>query len=172
MKIVPIFAERLFAFHYEGEADNAYRKIVGLWDDIEYLYGFLKENKRDWPNGYDLEGLMDKINEDALWIDDTLNEIINSPDKTLEYFFKPLDNNEHQFKILSLQKGRQSYLKLYAIRIDQDTFVITGGAIKFHHLMKDRDHTRQELDKLNRAKEYLKEQGIFDEDSFYEFLNE
>jgi hypothetical protein len=52
--------------------------------------------------------------------------------------------------------------------------VITGGAIKMplHHLMKDRDHTRVELQKLKRAKSYLNENGVFDEDSFFEFLND
>lgn len=172
MKIVPIFAKRLFAFHYDGEADNAYSSILSLWDDIEYLYSFLKENVQDWPKGYDMEKLMDKIINDANLIDDTLYEIIRQPNKKLDHFFKTLDNNEYQFKILSLQKGRQSYLRLYAIRIDEDTFVITGGAIKFHHLMQDREHTKNELEKLNNAKYYLKTQGIFDDDSFFEFLNE
>lgn len=63
---------------------------------------------------------------------------------------------------------------MYAIKIDDDTFVITGGAIKLplHHLMNDREHTRVELQKLDSAKSYLDENDVFDEDSFFEFLNE
>ncbi|WP_430613208.1 hypothetical protein [Flavobacterium sp. JP2137] len=63
---------------------------------------------------------------------------------------------------------------MYAIKIDEDVFVITGGAIKLplQHLMEDRVHTKEELRKLECAKEYLKDNGIFDEDSFFEFLKE
>lgn len=171
MKIVNIFAHRLFSFQYD-ENENEYRKLLRLWDDIEYLYNFLKANENDWPLGYDIQSLATKIMDDAEFIDDTLLDIIESPDKKLEHFFKTLDNNEYQFKLLSLQKGRKSYLRLYAIRIDEDTFVITGGAIKFHHLMEDREHTRIELQKLNKAKDYLKNKQIFDEESFFEFLTE
>lgn len=65
-------------------------------------------------------------------------------------------------------------MRLYAIKIDEDTFVITGGAIKLplQHLMQDRAHTQLELSKLNKAKRYLEENGVNDNDSFYEFLNE
>lgn len=62
---------------------------------------------------------------------------------------------------------------MYAIKIDEDIFVITGGAIKLplQHMMQDREHTNVELQKIKRAQDYLKAQNIFDEDSFYEFLN-
>lgn len=75
---------------------------------------------------------------------------------------------------MSLQKGRRHCLRLYAIKIDDDTFIITGGAIKLplQHLMEDREHTLMELAKLKKAKYYLKENGVFDDESFYEFLNE
>ena len=61
---------------------------------------------------------------------------------------------------------------IVAIKIDNNCFVITGGAIKFHHLNKDRPHTQKEMQKINRCRDYLKDNGVFDADSFYEFLNE
>jgi hypothetical protein len=61
---------------------------------------------------------------------------------------------------------------LYAIRIDENCFVISGGAIKLTHLMKVRPHTQRELDKLDAAKSYLQKQGIFDEDSFFKKITE
>ena len=112
--------------------------------------------------------------EDAISIDEQLIRITETTNESLSPFFKPLHNQEYQVKILSLQKGRRYCLRLYAIKIDEDTFIITGGAIKLplHHLMKDREHTRIELQKLEKAKSYLKENGVFDEDSFFEFLKE
>lgn len=85
-------------------------------------------------------------------------------------FFRPLYNNEYQQKQLSLRKGRERLLRLYAIRIDVNCFVITGGAIKLTRSMQDRWHTKLELVKLERAKAFLTDNGIFDSDSYFEFL--
>ncbi|WP_286856444.1 MULTISPECIES: hypothetical protein [Sphingobacterium] len=172
MKIVNIFAYRLFAFHYEGELDNEYDRLMDLWYNAEYVYDFVKANKNDIPENKNVKKVSEQIMDDAILIDETLVEITKSDDRSLSQFFKPLHNQEYKVKVLSLQKGRESYLRIYAIRIDEDTFVITGGAIKLHHLMEDREHTREELSKLDSAKDYLESKGIFDEDSFFEFLNE
>ncbi|WP_223583089.1 hypothetical protein [Sphingobacterium sp. GVS05A] len=172
MKIVNIFAYRLFAFHYEKELDNEYDRLMDLWYNAEYIYDFVKTNKNDIPENKSVKKVSEQIMDDAILIDETLVEITKSDDRALSQFFKPLNNQEYKVKVLSLQKGRESYLRIYAIRIDDDTFVITGGAIKLHHLMEDREHTKEELSKLNSAKDYLKSKDIFDEDSFFEFLNE
>lgn len=174
MKIVTIFAHRLFAFHYNGEVNNEYDRLLDLWTDTEYARNFLNANDEDIPKGKTKRQFANYIRQDAYNIDEQLIRITETTDQLLSYFFKPLHNNEYEFKILSLQKGRQHCLRLYAIKIDEDTFVITGGAIKLplHHLMEDREHTRVELQKLERAKSYLKENGVFDEDSFFELLNE
>lgn len=174
MKIVSIFAHRLFAFQYEGQADNEYDRLLNLWTDTEYVQSFLNSNESDIPQGKTKRQFVEYIREDAINIDEQLIKITETTDQLLSHFFKPLHNYEYEHKVLSLQKGRQHCLRLYAVKIDEDTFVITGGAIKLplHHLMKDRDHTMVELQKLERAKSYLNENGIFDEDSFFEFLIE
>ena len=38
--------------------------------------------------------------------------------------------------------------------------------------MEDRPHTKQELIKIEKCRNYLKENGVLDTDSFYEFLDE
>lgn len=174
MRIVNIFANRLFAFQYKGEDDNEYDRLLDLWNDVEYIYDFLKANEKDIPTQLTLENLADKIVADAEDLDDALIAITENKNKTLSSFFKPLHNQEYKLKLLSLQKGRHYCLRIYAIKIDEDTFIITGGAIKLplQHLMEDREHTRIELQKLENAKSYLKDNGIFDEDSFFEFLIE
>ena len=174
MEIDCIFASQLFAFRYEEEEDNEYDRLMDLWDDAEYVDDFLKKNKDDIPRNTSIEQVADCIAEDTIKIDKTLIEITESPDKTLSYFFRPLHNQEYKIKVLSLQKGRKSCLRIYAIRISDDIFLITGGAIKLplHHLMEDREHTKEELKKLEKTRSFLNSKGIFDEDSFFEFLNE
>lgn len=172
MKIVRIFADQLFAFQYEGEKLNELLKLLRKWNDTIYLFEFLKQNKADIPKQLSMMKAVNQLIDDANEIDQTLLTISKKPKRKLEEFFKPLDNQEYQIVSLSKQKGRKNYLRLYAIKIDDNCFVITGGAIKFHHLMEDRPHTLKELEKINRCRDFFKNNGIFDSDSFFEFLNE
>jgi hypothetical protein len=170
MKIVRIFADQLFAFHYSDETDNELYRLLSLWNDPSYLYQFIKQNKSDLPQNILISELMDLLIDNANDIDDVLNEISTNPHRVLEEFFQPLNNQEYHIVELSKQKGRKNYLRIYAIKIDNNCFVITGGAIKFHHLNKDRPHTRNEMIKLDKCRNYLKDNNVFDNDSFYEFL--
>ena len=172
MKIVRIFADQLFAFHYDSEADNELRRLLTLWNDTAHLYQFVTLHKADAPQNVSILVLINQLIDNANDIDDTLNEISTDPERSLEEFFKPLDNQEYHIVELSKQKGRKNYLRLYAIRIDKNCFVITGGAIKFHHLNKDRPHTQKEMKKIDKCRNYLKDNSAFDADSFYEFLKE
>ncbi len=172
MKIVRIFADQLFAFHYEGEVDNELRRLLTKWNDTMYLYTFIQQNKSDIPTAMSDMQVVNQLIDDANEIDNTLVTISKSPKRKLEDFFKPLNNQEYQIILLSKQKGRKNYLRLYAIKIDDNCFIITGGAIKFHHLNKDRPHTQIEMQKIERCRNFLKDNGVFDADSFYEFLNE
>lgn len=171
MKIVRIFADQLFAFQYKDEVQNELERLLELWTDIGYVYSFLKANKDDIGNNI-IELLTDQIIEDANELDDILNEISNNKHNRLESFFRPLHNREYQFKILSKQKGRINYLRIYALKIDENCFVITGGAIKLTHLMEERNHTREELLKLENCRNFLQENDVHDSDSFYEFFTE
>lgn len=174
MKIVPIFANQLFASHHIGEEFNSLKWILIQWNDPGYIYKFLKENATDIQSGKNFAQLTNEIMEEAQFIIENILKIIDPDEQNLDHFFKSLDNNEYRIRELSRRKGRQRVLRLYAIRIESNVYVITGGAIKLplQHLMKDREHTQKELIRLNAAKDYLKNNGIFDEDSFFEFLNE
>ena len=41
-------------------------------------------------------------------------------------------------------------------------YLITGGAIKLTHLMSERGHTLNELKKMEKVRNYLIDNGIFD----------
>jgi hypothetical protein len=168
VKIVTIFAEKLFAFHYKNETYNEYDRLMELWTDTQYLKKFAEDNGIIEVETYVLDRL-----DDADEIQDKLEEI-SADQYPLEHYFKPLNDDEIGFKILSLQKGKldNNYLRIYAIKIDDGCFVITGGAIKMSQKMKDHPDTRKEFDKLNTAKRYLEDNDVFDKDSFYELLNE
>lgn len=173
MKILDIFAEEnpehLYAFVYDEHAINEYDRLMNLWTDVTYLRMFARLNKVVNVN----EFIKDRL-RDVERIQDLIDELLNQS-KPLEYYFKALNNNETGIKTLSPQKGRAARndgLRIYAIRIDVNCFVITGGAIKMSQAMQDHPDTKNELRKIKKAKDYLKENGVFDQDSFFEFNTE
>ncbi len=79
----------------------------------------------------------------------------------LQHLFKPLNNFE--YTITAHQKSqarvRKGWLRLYAIRLAKNCYLVTGGAIKLTLEMK-RDHLEIELKKLEQAKQFLLKNGI------------
>ncbi len=172
MKIVPIFADKLFSIHYDGEEVNELDRLLSLWNNVLEVFEFVKQNISDAPKNKSIKELSEQIIENAVEIDNTLNELSQNNNRNLDDFFKPLNNQEYRIIELSKQKGRKNYLRIYALRIDTNCYVITGGAIKFHHYMDARQHTANELIKIEKCRNYLKENNVINMDSFYEFLNE
>jgi hypothetical protein len=168
MKIVNIFAKQLYSFKYENKEDNEYDRLMELWGDVSYLNKFAKDNEVPGVKKFVRCRLRD-AEEHQDWLEDLCES-----GEQLEQYFRQLDNLETGEKILSLQKGRieKNGLRIYSIKIDDNLFVITGGAIKMSQLMKDHPDTKKELVKLDKAKSYLEINGVFDCDSFYSLLNE
>lgn len=82
--------------------------------------------------------------------------------------FSNLDDYETRTIELAKQKSKRRWLRIYALRIDTNAYIIIGGAIKLTHKMEARLHTAKELDKLESCRTYLIDQGVFDIDSFNE----
>lgn len=168
MKIVSIFAERLFSFHYENEDFNEFERLLDIWTNVSYLKDYAEKN-----NVEDVEQFVDDRLKEAEIFEDILMEIQEGKEP-LETFFRPLFDTEMRVINLSLQKGKlkNNSLRIYAIRIDDDCFLITGGAIKMSQTMQEHPDTEEEYKKLIRAKKHLMENVTFDKDSFFEFLNQ
>lgn len=63
-------------------------------------------------------------------------------------------------------------MRIYAIRIESNAYVITGGTIKLTRTVQEREHSKKAYEQLKAGQDYLKDQGIFDKDSFVEWRNE
>ena len=172
MKIVCKFADRLYAIREEGQLRDELSRLLGEWADPVFLFQFLKANSRDLPVNKTIITLANTIIENAGYIDRRLKELSSSKTQSLETFFAPLNNHQYQLRILNEQKGRENYLRIYALKIDDNCFIITGGAIKFTQFMEDRIHTETELAKINRCRDYLIRENVFDLISFKDLLNE
>lgn len=168
MKIVRIIPEidALLSVHNKDEVDNEFKLLFQKWNDVEYLRNFFKENKSDIGILTVNEAVKKTLN-DAEILENLLVDVAEGNEK-LQTLFKPLSNNEYKLKIYQESKVygcvRNSWLRVYAIRIDSDLYVVTGGAIKLTHYMKERKHTEDQLNRITKARDYLKESGFSERD--------
>lgn len=171
MKIYSIFAFKLFSFKFPDEDENELKRLLTIWRDPEFLEKFYHENRHDLRK-CSFETFAQNIIDDANQLDDTLYDLSQHEFSNFDLFFKQLNNQEYQFTLLSKRKGRINNLRLYALKIDANCYVITGGAIKLTHLMEERPHTLKELVKMDCCRRFLNENGVIDNESFYVFLIE
>lgn len=171
---------KLWAVRFEGEKDNELYKVLNNWADMVWLYDFFKENIDDLSAYFNITDIKVAVN-DTIEDSERLRYIIMdiSPDTDLSRIFRPLNNNEASDVMLQKEKarlkreyGHSSWLRLYAIKLIQGNYIITGGAIKLTATMQEREHTRQELVKIDKVRRYLLEENIIDDEGFIEYLSE
>lgn len=99
-------------------------------------------------------------------------------DVDLDNYFRPLDNLRTLETLLGKEKARPSrrkshpsWLRIYALKLGHGIFVITGGAIKLTFKMQEREHTTEELRKMEYVRNYLLSENIIDNESFVDFVN-
>ena len=167
MKIVTIFAGQLYAFHYKDYLDNEYDRLMENWTNVNYLKDYAIKN-----NIKNIDGFINEILKDAEQIQDYLEDINQNKD-SYGFYFEPL-KTIYINKSLALQKGKiyKNSLRYYAIKIDENCYVITGGAIKMSQKMQGHPDTILELHKLLKARAYFEQNEIANEESFYELLIE
>ncbi|MBR6001785.1 MAG: hypothetical protein IK045_02865 [Bacteroidales bacterium] len=171
---------RLWAVVYDGDTENVLTKTLSKWIDIDYLSAFFADNRNDLQRFFKITNLDDAIYDtitDAMSLSCLILDV--SPEADLDRLFRPLEPGRMSEMVLSREKakgarvsGHASWLRLYAIKLDDGIFLITGGAIKLTHLMQERQHTLIELRRMEMVRNYLIENGVIDSDGLIEYTKE
>ncbi|NDV57753.1 hypothetical protein [Bacteroides sp. 519] len=164
---------RLWAIQYPEQDSDELTRLFNDWNNPLVLYEFFKEN---WDDAayFKISSIQEAID---ITIDESeiLEKIVLDiePDADLDSIFQRLSHYQHEL-FLEKSKGKmnKSWLRLYAIKLTTGIYIITGGAIKLTATMEEREHTRQELVKLEKVRNFLKDNGIVDEDGFFDYINE
>ena len=171
---------RLWAVRYDGAIDNELFRLFGQWNDVMWLRKFFKENINDLTAYFKITDINQAIN-DTLDDSEVLEGVILdiSPEANLDLIFRPLSNNRMIADWLEKMKARgertnrhDSWLRIYAIRLADGKYIITGGAIKLTATMQERPHTQLELDKIEQVRRFLLDEGIVDDDGFIDYISE
>ena len=166
--------DHLWAVKEPDKESDELTSLFERWNDADYLFQFFKDNIDDLKSYFKTEKISQAIH-DTFEDSDALEELILTFPYTeeLDTLFKPLDVTDTKSMELTRQKARNwerekhdSWLRIYAIRLEPNVYVVTGGAIKLTRAMQDKEHTMIELNKLNKCKDYLIRNGVFDKDSF------
>jgi len=164
---------------------DEFNRLFINWQDPEYLDGFFNKHKDDLQKEFydniSIEVAIQKTINEAYKFEQKILSIAKkgkeSVSENLQTLFKPLNNNESEiYPIPEFQKSKvygpkyKSWLRIYAMRIEENVFIITGGAIKLTKTMNEREHLKKELIKLEMVKSFLITEGIIDNDSIIDFL--
>ena len=172
--------DHLWSVKYpEKEADEL-TMLFRNWSNGNYLLDFFLSNMEDLKNFFHVQRISEAI-KDTVEDAQVLQKLILDFPYTehLDGLFHPLSLSDNRVTEMTREKARNwdrdrhaSWLRIYAIRVQEDVFVVTGGAIKLTQAMQDRPHTQEELDKLNQCREFLKNNGVIDQDSFVDLIKE
>lgn len=172
--------DNLWATLNEGQEADELTLLFRQWSSFEFLINFFTANLSDLEAYYKISSLATAIQdtiEDACELERMILGV--SEDTNLDSMFRPLGEKDIINRELIREKAKNwkrprhpGWLRVYAIKIDAGLYVITGGAIKLTPAMQDRMHTMKELEKMNQCREYLRAAGVFDEDSFTDYIEE
>ena len=172
--------DHLWAVKYPEKDADELTLLFRNWSNFNFLLDFFLNNLEDLQNFFHVRRVRDAI-QDTFDDAGALEKLILSFPCTenLDELFHPLSLSDIRTAELTREKARNwgrkrhaSWLRVYAIRVEQNVFIVTGGAIKLTPVMQDRPHTQVELDKLNQCRDFLRANGIFDQDSFIGYINE
>ena len=145
---------------------------------MNWLLSFFKENLSDLSSFFHItnayQAVMETVDEakrlECLMLDIT-------PDANLDILFKHLENSRFSEMSLGREKAygdggfrHQSWLRIYAIKIETGVYLVTGGAIKLTAKMEERSHTMAELAKMERVRNFLLDNGVFDLGGLNEYI--
>lgn len=168
---------KLWAVVYDGEEVDVLTKTLADWMNPAYLGVFFSENEDDLEQYFHITNIDAAIFDtiaDAASLSCIILDI--DPNANLDELFRPLENSRIREMLLSREKakgkrqsGHPSWLRIYAIKLDPKVYLVTGGAIKLTPTMNEREHTRRELQRMDKVRIYLIENGIIDAEGIIDY---
>ena len=156
-------------------------KLVSLWKDPLYLAQFFETNSSYFSDpfwkGVTEEIFVGDVVQNSRVVFKELLRLLESGQ--LVSVFEPLDKEEDSkrrrdkvFKVKAKYGhiAKRVAFRIYGIMVDENTVCITGGAIKIVKEMSDAPNTEIELKKMERVASNIFDNGIFDKDSFIDFI--
>lgn len=179
IRVIPNY-NHLWAVKEDEKETDELSMLFRQWNNLNYLLDFFLANMDDLRGFFKMEKVSDAVRDTMEDAEELQRLILDFPyTEQLDGLFHPLSLEDCRAHELTREKARNwdrerhpSWLRVYAIRIEPNVYIVTGGAIKLTATMQEREHTQKELDKLNACRDFLKRNDVFDQDSFVELFEE
>lgn len=176
MEIFAIFPPYIYSIKYDNTDNNEFDRLFDEWNDVSSVLDFLQKHKEMlkasvWKKISAPELAARQVLDEAEALELLFNELnnhtANGMEPDFDSHFHHLDG-KYKFEIeyepvKSYGDIRPSLLRIYAIKMDKNTYLITGGGIKLGATIQEspdlQDHVIQNIDMV-RA--WLKDNGIMD----------
>lgn len=190
MKFVPIFANQnesplrgLYAVRYDDTPahENSWSQFFDNLSDPEFRRDFMRERQHtlltnDYWGTITVNDAAQRALEEFLTITDELQDAYNigidELIRILNERFIPLDNQKNEHVLIRSKgkpdKPKEPWIRLYAVKVSNDLYLFSGGTIKLVKYMDEDSATREELKKLNRLRDTLKVEGLYDHEAYTE----
>lgn len=143
----------LWAVRDETKEADELTLLFREWSNANYLLDFFLANIDDLQGFFHVEKISDAVKdtmEDARVLE---RLILDFPyTEQLDGLFHSLSLSDNRIHELTREKARNwdrerhaSWLRIYAIRVEPNVYIVTGGAIKLTATMQDREHTQIEF---------------------------
>lgn len=154
----------LYTVKFASETTPEFRRLFALWNDPEFLFEFFTKNesvlKTNWK-GISVEDAILKTRNEAnkfrKELMDTAKIGLNGGSINLSGMFHQLQKDESITRFRMQKKaygGNNSWLRIYAIKLRENSYIITGGGIKLKKTMSE-SGLDDELVKINVAQKYI-----------------
>jgi hypothetical protein len=182
VEIIKIYSPYIYSIKYDGQEENEFDRLFSEWSDVESIMNFMERNKNYlkadfWKIKLEPEAATRRVLDEAEEME-SIFEKLDENTRNGEYpdfdsHFYPLEGKykyllEYQ-PMKSYGSGNQALLRIYAIKMGKNTYLITGGGIKLSDKIQNspglKEHVIQNID---RVRDWLKANGIMDSDDMNE----
>lgn len=180
MEIEEIYPPYIYSIKYDGEDANEFERLFEDWRDMDGVIGFFEKNKdylksKAWSAVCEPEAAAYQVFEEADDLEILFRELyFNAKEESKPDFdshFKFLDGKyKFEFEYVPMKSyGTESpsFIRLYAIKMGTNRYIIIGGGIKLCKTIQEspylKDRIIQDIDKV---RSWLRCNGIYEEDEF------
>ena len=179
-EIKEIFPQHLYSFHYDGQERNEYRRLFHEWNDKSFLLSFFREyieflDIEIWSEfNNEPENAAKSVILDANRLEPFIQELEENtkagkkPD--FDSYFQPFEGKyAYVLEMVPMKAygtNKHTFLRLYAIKLGQNCYLIVYGGIKLSRSVQDSPILKDNvIRKIDWALYYLKQEGIYDGDA-------
>lgn len=180
MEIVEIYKDWLYSINFDEEDLNEYDRVFQKWHDLDFLVNFFSEHKEYVNSEFWINAGLDPENPEL-----SASLVITEADNLETYIMKLVNNCTNGIKpdfdeyfhflggkykclwslepVKSYGTNSPSLLRLYAIKMDKNCYLIVYGGIKLGDTIQNSPILKDRVfNKIDTVLEFLKANGISD----------